>query len=281
MNFSLIIMLQRTIELLAFYLILANIDGKNLKESFIRLFITKQKTLYGNMVLLVIYPLAMMLLVGMTRDNGYLIDQVFRLFVAFFLLRRVFDLRKALLAHLFTMIIGLIVSMVALIFSLDGLFAFLWILSIIMFMSHQNYFEDVYVHLLKRNWLLNTLSILSFVTYMLPFFFERLPLFTLVMVITFPALAIIIQIYFHKEKISIIDRIKEATDDEFFPMLKDLSSEHTEERIMHQYIIKNQNILEVAPLLLKRLDIHKMLGMIKDYECIIAKRQIKINIYRR
>ena len=106
----------RAIELLAFYLILANIDGNDLKESFIRLIRTKQRRLYGNVVLLSVYLLVITYVIEiLPEQQGYLIDHMFRPFIAFFLLRRVFLMKRALLTYLLSMSIAFIIAIFALI----------------------------------------------------------------------------------------------------------------------------------------------------------------------
>jgi len=280
MNITLTILLQRTIELLAFYLILANINGRDLRESFLELVITKQGVLYGNILLLIGYPLAMTFIIRMVPSYGYSIDLIFYPLVAHLLLRLTFKLNKMFLSYLLSMGIGFIIGIAAFAFSLHqtplhGIFVFLWILFVVIFMASQNYFEKIYMHLLKKAWLLNALLTISFVMYLTFLFIRNFS-------IIFPILSLILLfgtiVYFKKEMTIIIGRLRNASSNDFLQILKDLSSEHTESEIIHQYIIKNYSLMRIVPSLLRELDTHKRLGTIKDYECIFKKSQIKINV---
>ena len=177
------------------------------------------------------------------------------------------------------MVVGFIVGVTGLVFSLyhialHGIFVFLWILFIVIFMVYQSYFESIYVRLVKKSWLLNLVSAVSFTIFSINFFIGDFS-------IIFPVLAIFVfwmtVTHFKKEMSAIISRLRNATSNDFLHILKDLSTEHTESEVIHQYIIKNYNIMKIMPALLRELDAHKMLGTIKDYECIIEKRKIKIN----
>jgi len=276
LDLNLIVLLQRTIELLAFYLILANIHGKDLKEALKRLFKIPQQTFYGNVVVLIFYPVVLALLFQILPTYMYLIDHLLRPFVAHFLLRRVFQLNKALISFLILMVVGFIFGIFAFIFSLDATFVFLWFLSSVMFMAHQNYFEGLYVRLVKRKRLLNVVTLLSFAFFLSPLFVEGFPVLFPLMLSLLLILGTIV--YIKKELSYTIKRIRQATSDDFFIILKDLSSEYEEFDYCSWYIIRNQNVLELAPILSKKLDFQCLRGTIENYECITSKRQIKINV---
>jgi len=280
-------LVQRAIELLAFYLILANLNGKDLKTSFTRLIKTKQRTFYGNMVMMVVYPIAITLVIQTMVDHdleaqGYLIDQVFRPFVAAYLLRLAFNLKKALLAYLLSMLVGLIVGMFAFIFTLNTMFLFLSTLSVIVFMSHQNHFENIYVRLVKKSWLWNTVLVGSLTLYLIPFIVAELSsiFFTVSLILYFFSLVIYLGVifYLNKETAHMVERIKSASPEELLQVLQDLSSEYQQNEIIHSYTIKHYNVLEILPSLSRELDFNKRQRLIRDYECTMTKRQIKINV---
>jgi len=281
---TLAIFFGRAIELLAFYLILANINGRSLKESFVELVVTKQKNLYGNVVVLVAYPLVITFVVQIMRehgwqDSGYLLDLLLRPFVAYFLLRLIFNVKKASLAYLFVMGIGFIAGGISLVFNLDenflhGVLVFLSALAIVSFMSSRHLFENLYVRLVTKRQLLNVVVAVSLVAYILPFLIEA----PTILFLLFPVLFLIVVIHLKKETTSIIEKIKNAGNDNLFQVLKDISTKHEQTAFNHQYTIENQNINEIAQPLSKRLDFHKRRGTFKDYEYIVTKRQIKINV---
>jgi len=282
-----IVLSQRTIELLAFYLILANVYGKDLKEAFVQLVFTKQKVLYGNIIISIIYLFSITFIIQLlpVSAHGYLIDQLLRPVIAFFLLRRAFSLKKALFTFLFSMGIGFAVSMLTFFFStgqimIQGVLVFLLNLSVVIFMSDKNYFENIYVRLLKRKWLANSVSILSFVLYCLPFLIENLSIsiFVIFPTLTLLLFFLITVIFIKKETTTKIEQLKNATPEEFLQRLEELSSEYFPSNLLRQYIIKNHNVMDIVPSLSKELDTHKMLQTFRDYECIVTKRQIKINV---
>lgn len=281
MDINLIILVQRAIELLAFYLILANLYGKDLKTSLSRLIQTKQRTHYGNMVMMVVYPIGITLIIQAMIDHdleaqGYLIDNVLRPLTAIYLLRLVFDLKKTLLSYIFLMMVSFIISLFALVFSLDGMFVFLWILFTTIFMAYRNYFEGIYIRLLRKPVLLNIMAALSIILYAVPFLTGSFP------IITFPLFALLLFlvmiIHIKKETKAIVERITEAKTGELFDVLKELSAYYQQSEIIHTYTIKHYNVLDLAPPLSKKLEIGKRISRIKDYECILEKRQIKINV---
>jgi DNA integrity scanning protein DisA with diadenylate cyclase activity len=149
-----------------------------------------------------------------------------------------------------------------------------------MVISYQNYVENIYVHLLKKRWLFYILIVVSFVLYLMPFFTWR---YSLNLFIIYALLALLlflaIAIYLKREIRRIIDQLKKSNSDEFLELLKGLSIEYNSTSdVIHQYIIRNHNFMEIYPQLSKELDTHKMIGTFQDYECVIAKRQIKINV---
>jgi len=260
---------------------LANINGMDLKESCIRLVKTKQRTLYGNVVVLIGYPLIISFAIEFLRGHGwgteaFLIDGIFRPFVAHLLLRRVFDIKKALLAYLFLMFIGTIAAIPTYIFELHGVFAFLWILSMIAFMSHHNYFENLYVRLGKKSWLLKGALISSTILYVMPFFTSHSPIiiffgFAVILFLTITA-------YLKKETARIVEKIKTASPSELLQVLEELASEHRKSDPYRSYTIKHYNTMDIGPPLSRELDFNKRQLLIKDYEITLEKRQIKINV---
>lgn len=279
-DINLITLIQRTIELLAFYFILANLNGMDLKEALCRLFVTKQKKLYFNVLLLIIYLPAITIVYQRLPDYGYLIDLVVRPFVASFLIRRPLSLKKLLCCHLSLMLIGFVTGAASLIFSLyssylHAILLFLIILFVAMIVVHHNHFENIYVRLLKKEWLLNVVLILAFVLYLAPFFTESSPI---ILIGVLPALLLTI-FFLRKERVDVIRKINVSRSPDLHELLKEISMGYIESDLVNQYTIKHYNSMQdIAPLLSKKLEIKKKLGYIEDYECNVEKRQIKINV---
>ena len=281
MNFSLTILLQRTIELLAFYLILANIDGKSLKDSFVRLVVSKQRgLLYGNVVVLVVYPLVVMLMIeNMPSSNhGYVIDTFLRPFIAYFLLRRAFNFKNALLVGVLSSASVLIVVMLNLLISLDVMAMYLLSLVIITGISYQKYFKLIYVYLSKKNWLLNSICFVSIMLYGVSSFISFSIFFGTLQFLLF----LIVSIYLHHRNnldlSTTIDLLENATADNLFQILTLLSSEHTESEVVNQYTIDGNNVNQIAPTVSKVLESQREMGTIRNYECTTTEWQIKINV---
>ena len=279
LNFNLTVWLQRVIELLSFYLILSNISGKDLKESLTRLIMTKQRILYGNMILLIGYPLAITFIIQAipTQQHGHLIDLLLYPLIACFLLRRTFSLKKTLLSYISLMIILATVNLFAFAFSLNATTLTFLLLALFttIIMSYQAYFEVIYAHLEKKNWLLNSIAVLSFVVYAIPFFADS---FSIILLILLLLLFVTITIKSKLEISATLNRLKSATPDDVMQALKDLSSEHRQSNIIHQYIIQNNNIKKLNLRISEELNNHKKSGTIKDYECIAMKSKLKINV---
>jgi len=87
MELNTVVIIQRAIELLVYYLILANLYGKDLPAALTRLYTTKQKRLPANIGLLIAYPLLIAVIFYFHREYAYAIDHILRPFAAFFLLR--------------------------------------------------------------------------------------------------------------------------------------------------------------------------------------------------
>jgi len=196
------------------------------------------------------------------------------------LLRRVFSLRKTLLTYLSSMVIAFIINLFALIFALETTFWFLLVLVIIIVMSYQYYFENIYVYLSKSTKLLNIICILSATLYIIPFLVGEFTFgILLLFVIPIPIGGFINLSYQNKQRVlTTTEQLTHATIDEFVRILQQLASKQIQNPIIHQYIIQDYNIKHISPTLSKRLDFYRRLGDIKDYEYIISKSQIKINI---
>lgn len=280
MDLNFVVLFQRAIELFAFYLILANLRGIDLKESLTRLFSTKQKVFYGNWVLMVVYPIAIALIFQLSRDYAYMIDQLLRPFVAYFLLRLIVDWQKLLVSYAFSMVTIFIVGGIAFIFSINeiplhGMFVFLSNLAVVIFMAHQNYFENIYVRLVNRKHLLNVISVFSLILYSTLFFSVN---FSIIFPIISLLLFGLITFHLRRETTNIVKRIEKTSPEDLFQILRDISFEYRESDVGSQYTIRNYKFTEIAYPLGKALDSHRRRSTFRDYECVIAKRQIKINV---
>ncbi|MCL2558964.1 MAG: hypothetical protein FWE07_00635 [Turicibacter sp.] len=278
-NLSLRFIVERSVELLVFYLILANLYEKDLQEALKRLIRIPQQIFYGNIVLLLVYPIGMAFVFQVVPEYIYLIDHVLRPVVALFLLRRVFDFKKMMITFISVYLVSVIFIIFVFIFNMSGIFTFLWLLAIAMFLSHQNYFEKIYVYLAKKNWLLNGVIVLSIILFTLPFFSGTLLMIAFNFLVGCIVLLLFATIFrLRKERTIFISQIEEASADDFLDILKELSLEYEEVEMIRQYTIKQHNSLELSSTLSQQLEFQKMRGVIKNYQYIPTKRQIKINV---
>ena len=276
----LVIFLQRAIELLAFYLILANIDGRGLKESFTRLFVTRQKNLYANPFVLVGYLLVVTFLISVVpvARNAYTIDHLLRPFVAHFLLRRAFNFKRVLLANIFSFAILMIVALLVSGFVLDVTTISLVTLLGIIIIAHRNYFRFMYIFISRKDWLVNTFCLVSLAAYSLSIFTE----FSIVLAIILLSLFLGLSVYLHcknwLEVSVLIKQIQNITSDNMFQILREISIEHFDSDIIHQYMIPSNNINKITPEILMMLASQKEQKVIKNYDYTVTKWQIKINV---
>jgi len=271
--------LGRSIELLAFYFILSNIEGKSLKESFTELFFTKQKTLYSNIILLVVYPVIIALSIQLIPEYSTLIDILLRPVTAYFFVRLVFNIKKALLAFLLSMVLVAIVGAFSYAFSFSITIAFLLNFTIIIAIANQDYFEKIYIFLLKKNRLFNLISILSFILYIISAFTEGTSILSLLLLLI---LSLAIAIYLKNENrleiLAITNQINRAEYDEFIQLLETLSPKNTQNEVIHQYIIQDYTLIQIVPALSQKLEMYRRMRILRNYECIVTQKQIKINI---
>jgi hypothetical protein len=156
---------QRTVELLIYYLILANMDGLGLKDAFKELYKNKQQTFHGNVIVGSVYLVGMTL--GMfffeSHENYiFLADQVIRSFLVFYLLRRVFEVKRALLNFLVYAVISIVVSFTGII---SIWLTFGTLLGLAKFLVHLHWFEKLENWLLRKKWLYALLGLLSALIY--------------------------------------------------------------------------------------------------------------------
>jgi len=279
-DFSFTILIQRLIELFAFYLILANIYGYDLKASFKRLIRIPQKKFYGNVVLLVVYPVVTTLIIQTVSmpEYVYMVENFVRPFIAYYLLRRAFNLKKALLTSALSFSLSLIVVMFSFIVPLDITVAFLITLGLIIAMIYQNYFRSGYLFFAKNGRLLTFVSVLSLGFFAVPLLISFSIATSVPVILLFSIIAIYLNSKNRLEAAVIIKTLQSATPDNFLRILEEVSSEHQKARIMYQYTLETNSIKEMNQSVLKELEKHKDLGTFKDYECILTKEQIKINV---
>lgn len=281
-DFSVFTWIERVLEVLIFYLILANLHGFDLPTSFTRLVRNPQRSfLITNVLLLIAYPVAATFLVGAIGQSAYNIDHFIRTIGSFYLLRRALDLKKMLFAFIAQMMIMLLISLLVLVFTIHGPPVFLWSLTIVAFMVHQNHFEDAYVRLQTKKWALNVILFLSSILYTVPAFLQETTLtifFAFISLILCALLTYFLGVRFAKEDKALMQRIKNVSLDEFFPLLSELSERPASEGLLTQYIIKSHNVVELATPIGKKLELQKLRGNIQDYECVLSKREIKINV---
>ncbi|MCL2559385.1 MAG: hypothetical protein FWE07_02760 [Turicibacter sp.] len=279
LNVNLVILTQRIIELLMFYLVLANIHGKDLKESFTRLIKIPQGVFYGNIVLLLVYPVTATLMIQ-TIPGGYgiLVDHFLRPLLAYFLLRRTFDLKKLLLSNVLVVVSTLVVAWIDIIIPLRFILSFLAILILIIGMAYQGVFRKTYLFLVKKEWLFTIVSIASLIVYLMPLLVG----FSLSLHLSLFALAMISGIYLYNktrlETATTTSLLRQATPDEFLETLESLSSEYQQVEMVYQFVIEFNNIIEIKKSIEQALEKHAELGTIKNYKCIATKEQIKINV---
>jgi len=277
------IFLQRIMELLALYLILANINGKDLKEAFEDLFMTKQRILYENIILFFGYSLIISFLIREMGETGYFVVHAFQPFIGLFLIKSL-EINKALLS---TVLLGIFSSIIAIpnvFISLHTLINFGLLLLIVALVVYQNFLHKMFVYLESKKHPLNFIYSISLLIYIFPLVFtsniERTFLIAIMLLGFYLLMRFFIKSEMKKELSKTIDLITGSSYDETISLLQELSSEYQihPEVIKHFIINEKSPSAELIDALSNKLETFKNNHKIKTYDCNINRKQIKISI---
>ena len=280
LNVNVIRVLQRVIELLAFYFILANIDGKTLKEATGQLINPKYARFpLSNVLVLIAYPIAMSLVIEWDFRIGLLADHVLRPFVALFLLRKLFGFGKVLLTFAFSAGISTLTLTLRLLFNAETSFIFIVNLLIIISIVYLNAFHYIYQQLLKKTILKQIILFIAFVLYVLPFLLEVAnDIFMVFIALISLYILWFAQLRMKEELDFLAEVIQENSIAEVLATLKKLSVNNEVTAAGHYFKIRHPAYIELYAMIEKELATHRLFGNIKDFECKITRGKINIII---
>ena len=283
MNFSFTIFLQRMIELLALYLILANINGKSLKEAFEGLFRTNQRRLYENSILFLGYVLVITVVIQEMGDvGGTMISHVTQPFIGLLLVKTP-EIKQAFLATTFSFIFAGIVAPFNVFISLHPLINFGLTLAVVTLMVQRNYLHKTYAYLINRKASLNLVCFISFLIYVAPLLVrigtDRTALVATLLLTFFLLITFLVSRGIEQELSRTIDLITQSSYDEMLLLLQELSCQHEQSEVVQYFIIKEKSpSTKLIDILSKKLEEYKVAHLIRAYECRATKGQIKISI---
>lgn len=283
MDFTLIIIfLQRIIELLALYLILANINGKDLKIAFAGLFVSSQRILYENIMVFLGYGVVTASVCYLFGVIGYTVILVSQPFAGLFFIKRT-DLKLALLATISMAVFGGIVALFNVFITLHALPNFILTLLLVTLVVYRNYHHRMFVYLTTRKILLNIVCLVSFFFYIAPLLFD-INVGNTVMVAVSLILLYTLTKYsvtkgMKKELSEKIELISNSSFDKVISMLESLADESSQSNMIQQFIINGKSpSKEFIEALTDALEVHVASNHIKTYDCKTTQRQIKISI---
>jgi len=274
------ILLERIMELLALYLILANMSGRNLKEAWRYLVRDKQRILYENIVLFIGYVLMMVFLVYWSRATGYFIVGLIQPFIALFLVRS-WNIKMGLVGYIALIMIGVIIAAITA-FMLHPIVNFSLILFLAIGAVYRDYFYKVYHYLAKKRLWLNLVCMISFVIlYVLPFPFDthQLP---------FVGLFLFLLILFNyltnkgieKALAKTIELIDNSSYEELLLFLEKSAYDYNRNELVECYVIREKvPFSRFIDALSQKLEMYKQVGIIEGYHCKVRNEQIKISIF--
>lgn len=284
MNNFIIILLQRIIEILALYLILANINGKNLKESFRDLFTNNQRILYENIVFFVGYSVAISNAIQWRGAMGYSLNLILLPLVGLFLIKDA-KLSQAVLANISLAVISGFVMPLNFLISMHYLLNFSLVLFLIILIAHKNYIYKLYNYFSVRKVLINSIYLLAFVFYALPLIFnvQQFRGYEILFVLLFIVFYVIVKIWVNKaigkEMFKTIELIDDYSYDQLIFFLKERSDYFNQTSFIQLFIMQEKNF---SPCLItkvsEKLMDYKEQKIIRTYECRIVGEQIKISI---
>ena len=283
MNLNLTVLLQRTMELLAYYLILSNMNGKGLKESFRDLFTTNQRILYENIALFVGYILAMTFVIQDSRDFGHWLVYVIQPFIGLLLIKKA-DIKQAFLGGiglLLMPIVPLLLNRLPFL-HFHTLINFSLMLTLVFFFVHMNYYHKVYVYLTHEKFWLNLSGFISFLIYMLPLFFQSEQMVTFLPTLLYLLFAFLARKRIEKKWEKAIELISNGAFDDIVLLLKKLSDDYTEIELDKHFTLVNNNkrlSVKFVETLSTELEKCQASKVIRSYNCQFIKEQLKISIF--
>jgi len=283
-NFSLVVLLQRIMELLALYLILANMNGRNLKEAFRGLWRNRQRIYYENMVVFIGYVVGMTVAISVARELAYLISHVLLPFIGLFLVKRP-GIRQGLLSVVFMTLLAAVVILPNLIVPVPGVVNFGVLLVVVIWLVSQHYLYKGYAYLSNKKFWLNTVSFIAFIIYGFPFVFTAEELLFLSVVVILFLLGNLFLLKglakkgIEKELAETVDLVSNSSYDGLLLFLEEISCEYTHSEFIHHFVIYNIKISpEFMDALSERLTSFEKDKLFRNYTCHMVSDQIKISV---
>ena len=282
MNLYLVILGQRIMELLALYLILANITGKTLKDALAELFNSKQRILYENIGIFVGYTLGIVTIIFMLDGFGYMLNSAIMPLVILFFVKQA-KLVQAVLASLILIAFTVIAVLPNLIINLNYLINFILILVLVMFAVQQNYLYRIHRFLARKKIVLNAVYAVSLLLYLLSVTLNEYEMIDVTVVIllsiTYGGITLIANYARQKELEKRLDLIANSTYDELILFLKMQECYYKQSKISEYFAIDPKLLAPVmVTAIATKLREYQNVGLIKASECRIIDEQIKISI---
>ena len=279
-NFDLMILLQRIMELLALYLILANLNDKSLKEAFSCLITDKQRILSENVIVFISYVVISMAIVGEAEHFGYPVIHITQPFVALFLVK-VFDIKQGLLGIFFLVVsAGSVVGIMNWFISIHVTLRFGLVLAMTVWVAHKNYFSKIYDFLISKKLWLYLTCFIAIAIYVLPLSsdLDRLPFIVLLLMICLSLSALTTRGR-EKELSKMVTSISNSSYDELLLLLEGWSHDHNQSDTLQHFIINDRMpSTQFITAITHKLEEYKHSGIIQDGECHFIEGQIKISM---
>jgi len=270
-------------ELLALYLILANINGKTLKEAFVDLFTSTQRFLTENLILFIGYPIAITAIIYQCDAMGHGFSLVMLPFVAMALVKK-FKLNLAMLALVFLFIFSLPVATITLLIPLHRLINFSLILGIVVLVVAQNYPYRLHNFMAKGKIFINVVYMFSFLIYFLPVVinpqeFLIVIIFLILLLISYAVIILSTKIRMRKELAVMLILVNNGSYEELLLFLKQQAHYYDYSEVSEYFVI-DERLMPVALVdaISQKLTYYKTQNKIRAYACRAMERQIKISI---
>jgi len=281
-NFILRFSVQKAIELLAFYLVLANLTGKGLKLGFRRLYAGKQWYYYENIALFFAY---LAVITVLRLQFGHMAELVSYASIPFIslILAKSSDFKKAFLANAFTFVAVAIVALIYLfLISIHPLINSSLVLVIVMLAVWQMYFYKTYKYLAKRKMLLNLVTLVAIIFYffiLLSGLHQHLFLLIVSLFSFYVSVKLLTNKGIEKERLKTMDFISNATYGELLLFLRELANTHRKTDHIEHLIMEDQLLdPRLVEALSSRLKQFKKEQVIGDGACQIINGNIQVSI---
>jgi len=283
-NFNFVVLVQRAIELLALYLVLANMNGQGLKKALKWLWTNGQWIFYDKIIVFIGYVVIMTLIISTSRDLGHDIAHILTPFVGLFLVRKS-DLRQGLLGIIFVILVSGVTMIPRVLFTYHTLINFGLLLIAVIWLIHRNYVYTVYEFLKKQKVWFNFVTIVALVLYSVPFFStsERLGLLVTGLILIFSGILILFDVLtrkgIEKEVAKTIDLIFNSSYDELLEILEKRSEDYAHSEYIHHFIIdEKRSSPKLVDAISEKLKTFEEEGLFRNYVCQVVDEQVKISV---